>query len=92
MIWVRFVRTVANTKMGTIRNLPKGTAHTLRRAGAVEFVDDTQPPAPPMAEPEEAPKKDTSARAIRLWAVENGVDCPPKGRIPAAVRRAYLDS
>lgn len=29
------------------------------------------------------------AKAIRAWALEHGVDCPPRGRVPAAVAEAY---
>lgn len=30
-----------------------------------------------------------SAAELRAWARENGVECPPMGRVPAAVREAY---
>lgn len=33
--------------------------------------------------------KTTTASAIRVWAAANFVDCPAKGPIPLAVRRAY---
>jgi hypothetical protein len=30
-----------------------------------------------------------SPRQLRKWANENGVDCPPTGRVPQRVREAY---
>lgn len=30
-----------------------------------------------------------TAAELRAWARENGVECPPMGRVPAAVREAY---
>lgn len=32
---------------------------------------------------------DADAREIRTWAAANGVDCPPRGRIPAGVLQQY---
>ena len=40
---------------------------------------DAEPPG--TAEP--------SPRQLRKWAGENGVDCPPTGRVPQRVREAY---
>ena len=31
-------------------------------------------------------------KAIRTWAVNNGIDVPARGRIPAAVERQYEDA
>lgn len=31
-----------------------------------------------------------SAKEVRAWAAEHGVDCPPSGRVPARVVDAYL--
>lgn len=31
-------------------------------------------------------------QAVRDWAVANGLDCPTRGRIPAAVRVAYMEA
>jgi hypothetical protein len=31
------------------------------------------------------------AKALRQWAAENGYHLEPRGRIPAAIRRAYED-
>ena len=31
-------------------------------------------------------------KAIRAWAVSNGIDVPARGRIPAAVERQYEDA
>jgi Lsr2 len=36
-----------------------------------------------------APASRGDARAIRVWAAENGHSVPARGRIPAAVREAY---
>lgn len=30
-----------------------------------------------------------AAKAMRAWALEHGVDCPSRGRVPAAVAEAY---
>jgi Holliday junction resolvase RusA-like endonuclease len=31
----------------------------------------------------------TTARQIRMWAAETGIECPPSGRVPNHVRAAY---
>ena len=35
------------------------------------------------------PEREPTAAEIRLWATENGIACPAKGRVPKAVRAAY---
>jgi hypothetical protein len=33
-----------------------------------------------------------SAAEIRAWAAANGIDCPPRGRIPNTIAQAYADA
>ncbi len=42
-----------------------------------------------LASEPETPATPAPAALVRAWARENGVECPAKGRIPAAVLDAY---
>lgn len=57
-------------------------------APAVAFVE---PKATTPAEPARVPARidPAQARQIRAWAEKSGVDCPSRGRIPAAVLDRY---
>ncbi|MEU9149171.1 histone-like nucleoid-structuring protein Lsr2 [Streptomyces sp. NPDC048417] len=44
---------------------------------------------PPKAKPK---KRDPEAAAARTWAKSNGVECPPRGRVPAAVMAAWREA
>jgi hypothetical protein len=40
--------------------------------------------------PAPAPTAATDPKAVRAWAAANGIDCPTRGKVPAAVVDAYL--
>ena len=71
---IRMLRTIANSKRGTEREVPRSIAEHLIWKGAAE---------------EAAPDLDMSPAAIRAWASENGVECNSKGFLPKAVTQAY---
>jgi hypothetical protein len=50
-----------------------------------------QPLTPP-SQPAAAPATTVDAKAVRAWAAANGVHCPPRGRIPAAVLTGYEEA
>lgn len=37
-------------------------------------------------------KANSFAKAVREWAKEQGLDCPPRGRIPANIAEAYREA
>jgi hypothetical protein len=77
---IRFTRSVANTPCGAERVASDSEAAYLVNAGCAAYVDAEKLAAPPKA----------SAAEIREWAAAMGVACPPKGRVPAHVREAYM--
>jgi hypothetical protein len=62
---------------GTLNGCPVRCTRQLASRLGVQ-LDETEPPRP----------KATPAE-VRAWASDNDVDCPTKGRIPAAVMAAY---
>jgi hypothetical protein len=48
-------------------------------------------PSPPPA-PAAAPRTSASAKEIRSWATDNGVECPTRGVLPARVVAAYAEA
>jgi hypothetical protein len=71
---IRMLRTIANSKEGSVRNTSTEIAECLIRAGAAELV---------------APALDMSPAAIRAWAETNGVEVSAKGFIKKSVTEAY---
>lgn len=62
---------------GTLNGCPVRCTRQLASRLGVQ-LDETDPPKAKPSPPE-----------VRTWASENDVDCPAKGRIPAAVMAAY---
>lgn len=79
-------------------DLPDPLANSLLRAGHVKPVEPDQAADEPEVEIVDyaAAERTTSPQAepatIRRWAGEAGIECPPKGRIPKAVRDAYNEA
>lgn len=82
-------------RSGRIREYPDSVALSLLRSGSVKPVEPEQGADEPEVEIVDyaAAGRTTSPQAepatIRRWAAEAGIECPPKGRVPKAVRDAY---
>jgi hypothetical protein len=77
-----FCETRALAQDWTYRFLAAAVAAADLEQGAAAVVSDLVPGTP-------LPDREPTAAEIRAWAAENGVACPPKGRVPKAVRAAY---
>lgn len=64
-----------------IETLERQLAEAKARAKELGVRRTTASPAPPAGGP--------STMDIRKWAAEHDIDCPARGKIPAAVREAY---
>ncbi|MDF2710674.1 MAG: Lsr2 [Nonomuraea muscovyensis] len=67
------------------------TAITDERAQLEKRLAEIQAREAELAPPRKAGRAPTSpdTKAARAWAAENGIDCPPRGRVPKTVMDAW---